>query len=115
GMFNAEYIYQKAGGPDEALPFDWDTFESSPGDMRIIAFDAGTGDEVVWSRKDTPHIDDLMIRVRASSTMPGLMTPVNLEGYVYVDRALVGDGGVALRQALHSAFVKFGYGLSQVQ
>jgi predicted patatin/cPLA2 family phospholipase len=29
GMFNAEYIYQKAGGPNEALPFDWETFDSN--------------------------------------------------------------------------------------
>src|SRR5699024_9386924 len=67
GMFNAEYIYQKAGGPNEALPFDWDSFQSSTGDMRIIGFNAESGDDVVWSKKDTPHIDDLMVRVRASS------------------------------------------------
>src|SRR5699024_9204290 len=126
GMFNAEYIYQKAGGPDEALPFDWDTFESSPGDMRIIAFDAGTGDEVVWSREDTPHIDALMIRVWASSTMPDLMTrvrasspvpgcrpPVHLDGHVYVDGAMGEDGGIALSQAQREGFEKFVIVLTQ--
>lgn len=56
--------------------------------MRIVAFDAESGDEVVWSRKDTPHIDDLVVRVRASSTMPGLMPPVHFEGHVYVDGAM---------------------------
>src|SRR5699024_8855401 len=112
-MFNAEYIYQKAGGPDEALPFDWETFQSSPGDMRIIAFDAGTGDEVVWSRKDTPHIDDLMIRVRASSTMPGLMPPVHLDGHVYVDGAMGADRGVAVSQAQRAGVDKRVIGLTQ--
>ena len=48
GMFHGEYIYQRAGGPDEALPFDWDTYEASTGDMRVIAFDAVTGEEAVW-------------------------------------------------------------------
>src|SRR5699024_10570312 len=62
GMFNAEYIYQKSGGPNEPLPFDWETFASSTNQLRVIAFDAESGDEVVWSRKDTPRIDDLMIR-----------------------------------------------------
>lgn len=78
GMFNAKYIFQQAGGPKEALPFDWESFQTSPADMRIVAFDAVSGDEVVWSRKNTPHIDDLMVRVRASSTTPALMPPVHL-------------------------------------
>ncbi|MGO2037488.1 MAG: patatin-like phospholipase family protein [Brevibacterium sp.] len=113
GMFNAEYIYQKAGGPEEALPFDWESFQSSTGDMRIIAFDAESGEEVVWSRKDTPRIDDLMIRVRASSTMPGLMPPVHLDGHVYVDGAMGEDGGIALSQAQREGFEKFVIVLTQ--
>ena len=113
GMFNAEYIYQQAGGPEEALPFDWKAFQASPADMRIIAFDAVTGEEVVWSRADTPHIDDLMIRVRASSTMPGLMPPVHLNGHVYVDGAMGDDGGIALSQAQREGFEKFVIVLTQ--
>src|SRR5699024_9790375 len=107
GMFNAEYVYQKAGGPNEALPFEWETFGSSPSQLRVIAFDAESGDEVVWSRKDTPRIDDVMIRVRASSTMPGLMPPVHLNGHVYVDGAMGEDGGIALSQAQREGFEKF--------
>ena len=113
GMFNAEYIYQQAGGPDEALPFDWETFQSSSADMRIVAFDAVSGNDVVWSRKDTPRIDDLMVRVRASSTMPGLMPPVHLDGHVYVDGAMGEDGGIALSQAQHEGFEKFVIVLTQ--
>ncbi|MDN6605868.1 patatin family protein [Brevibacterium sp.] len=113
GMFNAEYIYQQAGGPDEALPFDWESFQSSPADMRIVAFDAVSGDDVVWSRKDTPEIEDLMVRVRASSTMPGLMPPVHLDGHVYVDGAMGEDGGIALSQAQIEGFEKFVIVLTQ--
>src|SRR5699024_7473714 len=98
------YIYQKAGGPNEALPFDWETFASSTNQLRVIAFDAESGDEVVWSRKDTPRIDDLMIRVRASSTMPGLMPPVHLNAHGYVDGAMGEDGGRALSQAQRVGF-----------
>lgn len=107
GMFNAECIYQQAGAPGMPLPFDWESFQSSTGDMRITAFDAESGDEVVWSRKDTPEIDDLMIRARASSTMPGLMPTVHLDGHVYVDGAMGKDGGVPLRQAQREGFEKF--------
>lgn len=113
GMFNAEYIYQKAGGSEQALPFDWETFQSSTGDMRIIAFDAESGDEVVWSKKDTPLIEDLMVRVRASSTMPVLMPPVHLDGHVYVDGAMGEDGGIALSQAQREGFEKFVIVLTQ--
>ncbi|WP_193078953.1 patatin-like phospholipase family protein [Brevibacterium aurantiacum] len=113
GMFNAEYIYQQAGGPNEALPFDWESFQSSSSDLRVIAFDAESGDDVVWSRKDTPHIEDLMIRVRASSTMPALMPPVHLDGHVYVDGAMGEDGGIALSQAQREGFEKFVIVLTQ--
>ncbi|WP_434590159.1 patatin-like phospholipase family protein [Brevibacterium sp. 1718] len=109
----AEYIYQKAGGPEEALPFDWDAFQSSPADMRIVAFDAVSGEEVVWSKKDTPQIEDLMVRVRASSTMPALMPPVHLDGHVYVDGAMGEDGGIALSQAQRERFEKFVIVLTQ--
>ena len=113
GMFHGEYIYQRAGAPDEALPFDWDTYEASTGDMRVIAFDAVTGDEAVWSKKDTPNIDDLMIRVQASSTMPIVMPPVHLDGHVYVDGAMGEDGGIALSQAQREGFEKFVIVLTQ--
>jgi len=113
GMFNAEYIYQQAGGPNEALPFDWDAFEASPGDMRIVGFDVESGEEVIWSKKDTPRIEDLMVRVRASSTMPGLMPPVHLDGHVYVDGAMGDDGGIALSQAQREGFEKFVIVLTQ--
>ena len=113
GMFNAEYIYQRAGGPNEALPFDWEAFQASKGDMRIIGFDAESGEDVVWSKAETPRIDDLMIRVRASSTMPGLMPPVHLGGRVYVDGAMGKDGGIALSQAQREGFEKFVIVLTQ--
>ena len=113
GMFNAEYIYQQAGGPNEALPFEWDAFQSSAGDMRIIGFDAESGDDVVWTKQDTPHIDDLMVRVRASSTMPGLMPPAHVDGHVYVDGAMGEDGGIALSQAQREGFEKFVIVLTQ--
>lgn len=48
-----------------------------------------------------------MVRVRASSTMPGLMPPVHLDGHVYVDGAMGPDGGIALSQAQAEGFEKF--------
>ena len=113
GLFNAEYIYQNSGGPDQALPYDWEAFLSNPGDLRILAFDAESGEDAVWSKSDMPHMDDLMVRVRASSTMPILMPPVHLDGRVYVDGAMGEDGGIALTQAQREGFEKFVIVLTQ--
>ena len=113
GLFNAEYIYQSSGGPDQALPYDWESFLSNPGDLRVIAFDAESGEDVVWSKSDMPHMDDLMVRVRASSTMPILMPSVHLEGHVYVDGAMGADGGIALTQAQSEGFERFVFILTQ--
>lgn len=113
GLFNAEYIYQRAGADGAALPFDWATYQASEAQLRIIGFDAESGDEVVWTQEDTPRVDDLMIRVRASSTMPGLMPPVHLDGHVYVDGAMGDDGGIALSQAQAEGFEKFVIVLTQ--
>src|SRR5699024_2581141 len=113
GLFNAEYIYQNSGGPDQALPYDWEAFLSNPGDLRVIAFDAESGEDVVWSKSDMPHMDDLMVRVRASSTMPILMPPVHLNGRVYVDGAMGADGGIALSQAQREGFERFVIVLTQ--
>ena len=75
--------------------------------MRINAFDAASGTEGVWTQDDVPRVEDLMIRVRASATMPGLMPPGHLDGHVYVEGAMGPDGGIALSQAQAEGFEKF--------
>ncbi|GAA2087701.1 patatin family protein [Brevibacterium salitolerans] len=113
GLFNAEYIYQRTSGPDQALPFDWEAFRTNPADVRILAFDAESGEEAVWGREDLTTIDDLMVRVRASSTMPVLMPPVTMGGRTYVDGALGRDGGIALTQAQADGYERFVVVLTQ--
>ncbi|WP_035280779.1 patatin-like phospholipase family protein [Brevibacterium album] len=113
GFFHAEYIYQRSGAPEAALPFDWETFRDSTARPRIIAFDADSGEEVCWGREDFPTMDDLMVRVRASSTMPVLMPPVTIEGRTYVDGALGRDGGIALSQAQAEGCERFVVVLTQ--
>ncbi|MCY1157959.1 MAG: patatin family protein [Citricoccus sp.] len=108
GLFNAKYIYEETGLPDQALPYDWEAYCSNPATVRIGAFDAESGEQVWWGRQDTPAIQDLMVRVRASSTMPVLMPPVHLDGRTYVDGALGPDGGIpvsAAEEAGHDRFL----------
>lgn len=113
GLFNAAYIYEGTGGPDQALPFDFETFAANPAEARIGAFEADTGREVFWGKHDAPTMPDLMRRVRASSTMPVVMPPVHLDGHVYVDGALGPAGGIALDAARADGFTRFFVVLTQ--
>ena len=52
-------------------------------------------------------MDDLMVRVRASSTMPGFMPPVTIEGVEYVDGALGDSGGIPIDGAQLDGYDRF--------
>ena len=107
GLFNAQYIYEETGLPGAALPFDWETFTANPAAVRIGAFNATRGEHVYWGRQDLPTLTDLMVRVRASSTMPVVMPPVTIDGEVYVDGALGPSGGIPLDAAQADGYEKF--------
>ena len=102
GMFSAHWIYEVAGQPDGVLPFDMASFLANPTPCAIQAFDRDTGEDVFWYRKDLATLEDLMLRVRASSTLPLVMPPVEIDGHVYYDGGLGVGGGIPLKMALDS-------------
>ncbi|MFJ3311796.1 patatin family protein [Micrococcus endophyticus] len=106
GLFNAEYIYEHAGLPEADLPYDFTTFQANPAGLVLVGFDAVTGQTRWWDRSDMGTLADLMVRVRASSTMPVLMPPVHAEGTVFVDGALGVDGGIPVTAAEEAGFEK---------
>ncbi|MBD4634166.1 patatin family protein, partial [Xanthomonas citri pv. citri] len=85
GYFDGEYIYQRTAEPHQALPFDFLTFCASSQAFRIGATRTSDGGQEWFTREDMKTMDDLMVRIRASSTMPGFMPPVTIEGVEYVD------------------------------
>ncbi|HIW96691.1 MAG TPA: patatin family protein [Candidatus Corynebacterium gallistercoris] len=107
GYFNAEYIYETAGAPGNDLPFDWEAFTANPTPLRIGAVRADTGESVYWGHEDMPDLSALMRRVRASSTLPGLMPVPTIDGVDYVDGALGDSGGLIIDQAIKDGFEKF--------
>lgn len=107
GLFNAQYIYEETGLPGQALPFDFETFTANPVQVRIGGFNATRGEAVYWGREDLGTVGDLMVRVRASSTMPVVMPPVTIDGEVYVDGALGPSGGIPLDAARADGYRKF--------
>ena len=52
-------------------------------------------------------MDDLMVRIRASSTMPGFMPPVTIKGVEYVDGALGDTGGIPIDGAQLDGYDRF--------
>lgn len=107
GLFNAEYIYEQTGLPDQAYPFDFKTFSGSGSQVRIGTFRCSDGETLFWSEQDTATMSDLMRMVRSSSTMPVWMPPVLIDGEYYVDGALGHDGGVPLSAAQEAGYEKF--------
>ena len=107
GLFNARYIYEETSEPHQALPFDFATFQANPARFRIGAFHCASGRNVYFGRDDVHEMRDLMVRVRASSSMPILMPHVTIDGDEYLDGALGRSGGIALDAAEADGFERF--------
>lgn len=107
GMFNAHYIYRESGLPGQALPYDFDTFQANPAAMNLGVFEADTGRAFYWTRQAIHTVDDLMVRVQSSSTLPFFMPLVTIGEHTYVDGALGPSGGIALDAARAAGYTKF--------
>lgn len=115
GLFNSEYIYLQTAGKDQALPFDWDTFNANPATIRVGGFNATDGKMVYWGREDIETEEDLLVRTQASSTLPGFMPMVKIGDKTYVDGALGPSGGIAIDAARADGFTRFFVVLSRTR
>ena len=107
GLFDSEYIYRHTSNPGELLPFDFETFRASQQDFRIVAYRIADGRQMAWSRADVHSRDDLLRRVQASSSMPGLMPFTAVDGEFYTDGAIGPSGGIAVDVAEKDGYEKF--------
>ncbi|MCR5845415.1 MAG: patatin family protein [bacterium] len=107
GYFNAHYIYQESCLPGEALEFDYDAWKANPADMCIASFERDTGKTVYWTKADMPEMQDLMIRVRASSSLPFFMPPPEIDGKRYYDGGIGEGAGLLLDKAIADGYERF--------
>lgn len=91
GFFSAKHIYEEAGLSGGFLPFDFVTFAANPAKVTIESFDRDTGKSVYWTKDNMQTIEDLMVRVRASSTLPLVMPSPKIGASHYYDGGL-GEG-----------------------
>ncbi len=111
GFFRAQYIYEETPKLDASLPFDWQTFDSNPAQLRIGAFNRDKGEMVYYTKNDMQSIQELMKIVRSSSSLPIFMPPTYYKGDYYIDGGVT--GGIALDIAKSDGFEKFFVVLSQ--
>lgn len=107
GYFSADHIYQEAGMPGAFLPFDMETFLANPAKVTIESFQRDTGLSVYWTKKDLSTLQDLMIRVQSSSTLPLVMPSPAIDGVHYYDGGLGEGGGFLLPRAKRDGFKRF--------
>ena len=111
GYFNASFLYEglvaELDGTDHPLSFDWDAFVANPGDVHIEAFDVNTGETVAWMKHDMPTVRDMMLRVRASSSMPVFMPHTIIDGRELADGGLGCSWGIPLEAAKRDGFERF--------
>lgn len=106
GLFNAHYIYEEAGLADGPLPFDIDTFNASPAKATIAAFERDTGRDLFFRKDEMSVLGDLMVRVRASSTVPIMMPPPKVNGRYCYDGGFAVGGGLPLERIEADGFDK---------
>ncbi|NLB27617.1 MAG: patatin family protein [Clostridiaceae bacterium] len=105
GFFNADYIYSKSPREDGTLPFDFDAFSRNEAECVVGAFLRYQGHMVYWHKNDMSTMEDLSIRVRASSSVPYLMPETEIDGKIYVDGGL--GVGIPLGIAMEDGYDRF--------
>ena len=106
GMFNAHYIYEEMGLPDGAMPFDMDTFLANPANVTVVAYERDTGRDLFFRKNEMSTLEDLMVRVRASSTLPVFMPPPRVNDMVCYDGGFAEGGGLPLQRIREDGFQK---------
>lgn len=107
GIFNVDYLYHDIAEADGDFPFDYDTFMANPAQIRVGSFNATRGQAVWFTKEDMHSVSDVGLLARASSTLPVLMPPVEIDGDTYVDGALGPNGGIPLDAPMRDGYRKF--------
>ena len=106
GYFDAGGLYEGAV-QDGTLPFDWATFSANPAHIKVQAFERDTGRTVRFGREDMTDVVRMADLVRASSTLPGMMEPLEVDGRVLYDGGLGTGAGIPVCMAEEDGFERF--------
>lgn len=105
GYFNSNWIYLKTPYKNSFLPYNFESFLKNDSDFRIAAVKKETGELIYWKKDDIKNLEDLVLRVKASSSMPIIMPETIIDGDYYLDGGIT--GGIAIKAAIEAGFKKF--------
>lgn len=101
GYMQSDYIYGQACQPGGPLHIDFDDFFANPASYRIVAYEEKQG-PMFWTEKDSRDPEDLMMKVRASSSLPLFMPPTHYQGKTYYDGGI--NNGLPIDIAFDDGF-----------
>ncbi|WP_080802822.1 patatin-like phospholipase family protein [Arabiibacter massiliensis] len=81
------------------LPFDFAAFQTNPARVTLQAIDRDSGRTVFFTRDDFPSEEELMLRVRASTSYPIIVPPTWVDGRALYDGGIGVGGGIMLPRA----------------
>ena len=86
-FINLDYIYGTLSNSDGADALDFDTLIHNPAEFELVTTDAISGKPHYFHKEDMKK-DDYRI-IKASSALPAVCAPVEIDGHLYF------DGGVS--------------------
>ncbi|NMB07179.1 MAG: patatin family protein [Tissierellia bacterium] len=81
--FNMDFLFDKL--PNELVPFDYATFVNSETIFKVCVTDCETGQPVYFEKSQFGGIEFMNKVLRASSSLPIISEPVEINGKLYFD------------------------------
>lgn len=85
--FNMDFLYGDL--PNNVVPFDYDTFEKSKTIFKACVTHCKTGKPVYFEKSDFDPKHYMEVVLRASSSLPIISQPVEINGELYYDGGVV--------------------------
>lgn len=98
-IFGMDFVFDEV--PNRLVPFDYDTYQTFSGKVRVGITDAVTGEAVY---KDGHHLDKKFTLLRATCAIPMLFPAVTIDGRAYFDGGLADS--IPIRQSIKDGNVK---------
>lgn len=99
-VFGMDFIFDEI--PNQLVPFDLDTFHKNSEEFVIVTTDCETGEPVYYDK--TNHGDDLILLLRASSSLPFVASSVKYKGRHLLDGGIVDP--IPIKKAQQDGFEK---------
>lgn len=99
GMFNMDFLFREIA--DHLVPFDYEAFNQASERFVVPSTDCLTGQPVYFEKHET---DKIIAAVQASSSLPLVGIPVELEDYTLLDGGIVDP--IPLGKAMDDGYKK---------